>query len=89
MRAASFNTALLWKHFSPQEAKKGKDKSKKPKAVKGGRASRKTAASPEGDGGWSWQGGGWGVRESKHRSRARPPCQLQEQGLAHILSLGP
>lgn len=27
--------------------------------------------------------------ERTNRSRARPPCQLQEQGLTHILSLGP
>lgn len=87
MRALSFNTALLWKHLSPQEVKKGKDKSKTPKAEKGAQASRKTTASPKGDRGWSWQGRGWCVCERANRSRAWPPCQLQEQGLTHILSL--
>lgn len=57
MGAVSFNTALLWKHLSPQEAKKGKDKSKKPKGEKG---DQKNAAS-KGDRGWSWRDRGRGV----------------------------
>ncbi|KAM6340696.1 leucine-rich repeat-containing protein 43 [Alca torda] len=70
-----------------KDRKKGKEKSKKPKAERESQAGQKTMASAKGDRDWSWLGRGWCVREQtavvpgrEAATGPRHPASSAEQG---------